>query len=237
MCHSPSLDSNVPPLRGELPDNVNAMGSSKRSTQLQIRSLFPTIVAEIDHPDPEPLNANLLRFIRRVRDEMPPEQRATTISQGWRSKSDLLEHDVPEIRALRQFLDQSIRSYLSYWTNQTGAQQVLARLKHRYKGWAVILSENGYQHQHVHSRTDLTGVYCVDRTIDRNSTDDNGGALTLIDPRIGRLSTRTSWESDLVSLQPVPGRLFLFPSFVPHRVEAVRGRGERVTINFDVLAV
>ena len=53
----------------------------------------------------------------------------------------------------------------------------------------------------------------------------------------GRLSTRTNWETDLVNLQPIPGRLFLFPSFVAHRVEAVVGRGERVTINIDVLAV
>ncbi len=205
--------------------------------EMRIRSIFPTIFAEIDHPEPEPLNANLLQFIHRIRDEMPSEQRATTICQGWRSRSDLLEHDVPEIQALRKFFDQSIRSYLNYWTSQTGAQQVLPRLKHRYKGWAVILSENGYQHQHVHSRTDLTGVYCVDHATDRDSRDNGGGALTLVDPRTGRLSTRTTWETDLVNLQPIPGRLFLFPSFVAHRVEAVVGRGERVTINIDVLAV
>lgn len=59
------------------------MDSATLSAKVQMRSVFPTLVAEIDHPDPEPLNALLLAFIRRIRDEAPPEQRATTISQGW----------------------------------------------------------------------------------------------------------------------------------------------------------
>ena len=71
----------------------------------------------------------------------------------------------------------------------------------------------------------------------RSDADNAGGALTLIDPRTGRLSTRTAWETDLVSLQPVPGRLFLFPSFVAHRVEPVLAPGERVTINFNTTVI
>jgi uncharacterized protein (TIGR02466 family) len=213
------------------------MDSATPPAKVQIRPVFPTFVAEIDHPDPAPLNALLLAYIRRIRDESPPEQRATTIRQGWRSKADLLEHDVPEVRSLRAFLDQSIQLYVNQWVNQSGAPQASRKLTHRYKGWAVILSEHGYQHQHVHSRTDLVGVYCVQRPETQTPGGDPGGALTLIDPCTGRLSTRTSWESDVVSLQPVPGRLILIPSFVAHRVEAVTVPGERITINLDVIVV
>jgi hypothetical protein len=110
------------------------MDSATLSAKVQIRPLFPTLVAEIDHPDPAPLNALLLAFIRRIRDEAPPEQRATTISQGWRSKADLLEHDVPEVRSLRAFLDQSIQLYVNQWVNQSGAPKASRKLMHRYKG-------------------------------------------------------------------------------------------------------
>ncbi len=213
------------------------MESPIPSINMQIRPVFPTLIAEIDLLDSGPLNSLLLAFIRRIRDEAPQEQRATTINQGWRSKGNLLEYDVPEIRSLRAFFDQSIQSYVNYWVNQSGSSQASRRLMHRYKGWAVVLSEHGYQHQHVHSRTDLVGVYCVQRPGTQTAGSDPGGALTLIDPRTGRLSTRTSWESDLVSLQPVPGRLFLIPSFVAHRVEAVTAPGERITINLDVIVV
>ena len=64
------------------------------SVEFRVRPVFPTLVGEVDHPDPVALNTALAAFIHRVRDEAPPEQRATTISQGWRSTSDLLEHDV-----------------------------------------------------------------------------------------------------------------------------------------------
>ena len=211
------------------------MESVTPSIKVQFRPLFPTLIAEIEHPDPGPLNSRLLAFIRKIRDELPPEERATTINRGWRSKSNLLDHDVPEISSLRAFFDESIATYVNYWAKQFGSSQ--RALMHRYKGWAVVIEEHGYQHQHVHSRTDLVGVYCVQRPEAEIVGSDPGGALTLIDPRTGRLSTRTNWETDLVHLQPVPGRLFLIPSFVAHRVEAVTAPGERITINFDAIVV
>ena len=211
------------------------MESAPPEIKVHFRPLFPTLVAEIDHPDPGPLNSSLLAFIQQIREELPPEERATTINRGWRSKSNLLEHDVPEIRSLRHFFDQCITTYVGYWAKQHGSLQ--PKLAHRYKGWAVVIEEHGYQHQHVHSRTDLVGVYCVQRPEAEIVGSDPGGALTLIDPRTGRQSTRTSWETDLVHLQPVPGRLFLIPSFVAHRVEAVTAPGERITINFDAIVV
>ena len=204
------------------------------SMKVGLRRLFPTLVAEIDHPDPAELNVRLAAFIRRVRDEDPPEKRGSTVHGGWRSTSALLKHDVPEIRAIRAFFDKGIEAYFSSWASEARTPYTSSAFTQRYKGWAVILSEGGYQQQHVHSRMDLVGVYCVERPRSPEG-DSTGGELTLIDPRTGRLSTRAAWETELVSLAPVPGRLFLFPSFVAHRVERVLAPGERVTINFDVI--
>jgi hypothetical protein len=207
------------------------------SIEMRVRPVFPTLIAEFDHPNPDSLNQRLGSFVQGTRDSGPKENRATTISQGWRSKSDLLDYDVPEIHELRSFFDQCVQSYVRYWAGHDGIAGAPSQFTHRYKGWAVVLDQCGFQHQHVHSRTDLVGVYCVHRPASTPEFPDVGGALTLVDPCTGRLSTQTAWESSIVALQPTPGRLFLLPSYVAHRVETLIAPGERMTINFDTIVL
>ncbi len=207
------------------------------SIEMRMNSVFCTPVAEFDHPDCGELNGSLATFIHQLREKGLGESRASTIRSGWRSKRDLLDYDAPPIRAFRGFVDGCLQSYVKHWSTLDGLASVPQQFSHRYKGWAVILEEGGYQQQHLHSRTDIVGVYCVSVPAPTSGVPDVGGQLTLIDPRPGRLSTRTSWESELVSLDPRPGRLILMPSYVAHRVETLLAPGERVTINFDSIVL
>jgi uncharacterized protein (TIGR02466 family) len=204
---------------------------------MQMRSIFPTPVGEYDHPDATSLNAGLTEFVHKVRDQGPTESRESAIRSGWRSRSDLLDYDAAPIRAFRSFVDQCLHSFVERWVNFDRLPHVPRRLSHRYKGWAVILEQGAYQQQHVHSRTDLVGVYCVGVPQPTPDFPEVGGQLTLVDPRSGRLSTRTSWETDLVMLEPQPGRLILMPSYIPHRIEPLLAPGERMTINFDTIVL
>ena len=203
----------------------------------RMRSVFSTLIAEFDHPKGEELNVSLAAFVHEVRDKGPKELRASTIRDGWRSSSELLDYDAPPIHAFRSFVDQCLQAYVMHWANFDHLANVPQQFSHRYKGWAVILEQGGYQQQHVHSRTDLVGVYCVGMPAATPDFPHVGGQLTLIDPRSGRLSTRTSWETDLVMLEPQPGRLFMMPSYVAHRIEPLLAPGERMTINFDTIVL
>lgn len=201
-------------------------------TGLGITVLFPTLLGEAEFPDAAGLNRELAAYIRS-REQLDRDYSAfTTVRHGWQSAPDVFEADVPAIGALRGFVDQHIEAFLHEWGRVSFNQSAPRRFRYSYAGWAVILRQGGFQHEHVHTKTDLIGVYYVE--VPAESSDGPSGNLTFIDPRGGRLASRAIWESPQYSSRPKPGKLLLFPSFMPHRVDQVGGHGERISINFDV---
>ena len=202
------------------------------SQGLYVQSLFPTIVGHADFDSASELNPRIAAYLLACERREEGVARRTTVRHGWQSTLGLLERDVEEMRALKAFFNRSIEGWLAENGRRHLGGSAPTAFSYSYQGWAVILRRGGFQHEHVHTRTDLVGVYCVATPLDQAKRP--SGHLTLMDPRAGRLAARPSWETDRVEIEPVPGRLVLFPSFLPHRVEEVELPGERITINFDV---
>jgi uncharacterized protein (TIGR02466 family) len=200
---------------------------------LRLHALFPTLVGEADHPDAEALNANLVDYVRWRERQEPDRSPLTTVNHGWQSGLDLLDADVPAIHALKRFINHHVELFLAEWGRLMHSASAPSSFRYDYRGWAVILRQGGFQHEHLHSRTNLVGVYYAQVPAVPPGVV-AGGALSLTDPRGGRLATRAMWDVDRIALQPVAGRLLLFPSFLAHRVEQVLAPGERISINFDV---
>lgn len=196
---------------------------------MRLSPMFPTLVGDVVLPDAAALNGELAAWLRdRARTEEDRSPR-TTVNVGWQSGLDLLDDPFPPLQALRSFFHAQVAEYLEQAGRCHHAADAPTRFTFDTVGWAVILRPGGFQHEHVHTRTQLVGVYWVEvpeALADR-------GALDLGDPRAGRVYGRSAWELDRVSLLPTAGRLVLFPSFVPHRVHQVAG-GDRISINFDV---
>lgn len=200
---------------------------------LHFHALFPTLVGEIELPGADALNAELASYIHWREQQEFNHSSLTTVNQGWQSGLDLLDAEVPPIQTLRRWINQHVEAFLAEWGRLTHSAAAPRAFRYSYRGWAVILRQGGFQHEHVHSRTNLVGVYYVQvPTLPPGA--EPGGALSLTDPRAGRLATRAMWDVDRIALQPVAGKLVLFPSFLPHRVEQLRAPGERISINFDV---
>jgi uncharacterized protein (TIGR02466 family) len=200
--------------------------------RLQINVLFPTLLGEVHRPDHAALNADLAVYVRererRDRDFSP----FTAVNQGWQSGPDFLDAEIPPIQALKHFINLQIEAFLQEWGRVSFTADMPRSFRYRYAGWAVILRQGGFQHEHVHTKTDLIGVYHVE--IPDSPADLGTGNLTLIDPRAGRVATRAIWENAQHSVRPCPGTLLLFPSFLPHRVDQMQAPGERISINFDI---
>lgn len=201
--------------------------------KLEILSIFPTLVGTAELPDSIDLNHDLASFIRSCEHQNEDYTSLSTVIGGWQSGPDFLDADIPAIRTLRKFIERSIDAFLLKWTPES-LDVIPATLHYFYVGWAVILRLGAFQHEHVHARKDLVGVYYVEVPAPAN---DAAGRLTLTDPRSGRVASASIWESTQLSFQPQPGKLFIFPSFVPHRVDQVREPGERISINFDITLV
>jgi uncharacterized protein (TIGR02466 family) len=206
--------------------------SSPADGRLQVTPVFPTLIAESHNPDGEAMNRDLAAFVRE-RERMDRDQSPfTTVNHGWQSGLDLLDAPLPAVTAFRAWINRQIEAYLNVWGGASFSPGAPRRFRYEYTGWAVILRTGGFQHEHVHSKTDLVGVYYVEVPPPQEGT--RPGALTLLDPRAGRVAARSVWESVQHAVLPEAGKLVMFPSFVPHRVDQLTARGERISINFDV---
>jgi tetratricopeptide (TPR) repeat protein len=98
--------------------------------------------------------------------------------------------------------------------------------------WALLFRGPGHQVAHHHPGCWLTGVYYVSAR--RDSAEPGGGHPGVI--RIGVLPAGTGVEPPwpVLEIEPVPGTLLLFPSFVPHETVPPGDGAERISVAFDV---
>jgi uncharacterized protein (TIGR02466 family) len=199
---------------------------------LKINVLFPTLVGETEFPACEALNRDLAGYIRNQQQNGRNYSQFTSVNNGWQSSLNLLDSDFPAIQTLKHFINDQVEIFLKEWGKVSFSSSSPSTFQYSYISWAVILKQGGFQHEHVHTKTDLVGIYYVEvPTVPPAGT---SGNLTLIDPRSGRLSSRSKWETTQYSIRPKPGMFLLFPSFLSHRVNQVEAAGERMSINLDV---
>lgn len=101
--------------------------------------------------------------------------------------------------------------------------------------WCTVLRSQGYQHGHIHPTSWLSGVYYL--RLPRRRADaaerespDRAGWI-----EFGRTPEHypAGDQGEIRYVDPKPGTLVLFPSFVYHRTVAFDSDDERATIAFD----
>lgn len=199
---------------------------------LKINILFPTLLGETEFPGCEALNQDLAAYIRNLEQNERDYSQFSTVNHGWQSSLNFLDSGVPAIQTLKHFINNQIEIFLKEWGKASFSSSTPSTFHYSYKGWAVILRQGGFQYEHVHTKTDLVGVYYVEVPTAPSAAE--SGNLTLIDPRSGRVASRSIWETAQYTVRPKPGMFLLFPSFLPHRVNQVQAAGERISINLDV---
>jgi tetratricopeptide (TPR) repeat protein len=100
--------------------------------------------------------------------------------------------------------------------------------------WALLFRAGGHQLPHHHPGCWLTGVYYVSA---RRDSPRPGAPF----PGIIRIGGLPDWAGvappwPLLEVEPVPGTLLLFPSFVPHETVPPGEGAERISVAFDVAA-
>ena len=104
----------------------------------------------------------------------------------------------------------------------------------RLRAWAVVVRGGGRQVSHIHPDGWLSGVYYVSvPSPDRD--DPRRGCLVLGSLEGKGLGVDPPWGTR--DIQPAPGRLVLFPSYVPHATLPTQSGDARTCISFDVTPV
>jgi Flp pilus assembly protein TadD len=102
----------------------------------------------------------------------------------------------------------------------------------RLHAWAVVYPGDGRQMSHIHDDGWLSGVYYV--TVPKISNGDpRAGCLVLGSLEHNGPSVDPPWGTR--DIRPVPGRLVLFPSYLPHATIPTKSTDQRICISFDVI--
>ena len=153
-----------------------------------------------------------------------------SLRHGSQTQADLTRSDDPVVRALFAALDGPIRAHIAGLG--PGADPVRRRQAggHRIvSAWSVLLAPGGYHRDHVHPEGWLSSAFYV--ALPDAIGRDREGWLALGRPGI---PTRPVLPP-LRHLQPVPGHLALFPSYLWHGTEPFGGAAPRLTVAFDVV--
>jgi uncharacterized protein (TIGR02466 family) len=96
--------------------------------------------------------------------------------------------------------------------------------------WAVVYRGDGHQIAHIHPEGWMSGVYYV--SVPRKLCEKPPGSLVLGAMEMEGLNIDPPWG--IREIEPAPGRLVLFPSYVPHATIPTRSADKRICIAFDV---
>jgi uncharacterized protein (TIGR02466 family) len=194
---------------------------------------FATPIVRRQWPGAAEVNEGLKKAIFEREKSEPSSGRS--VVGGWHSRDDLLDWPYPEIRTLSGWIGAAIQEMTQFARPDIG-QSGPVQIDLDGGAWANVLRSGAYHKIHNHPDCDWSGVYYVATgEADPNAPADNG-MIEFLDPRMGATSPGPGGPEAMPKLRiaPVPGLMLIFPSWLYHYVNAFQGKGERISIAFNV---
>jgi uncharacterized protein (TIGR02466 family) len=191
---------------------------------------FGTPISTYLWPDSDALNVELRNVILEKEKAEKGIKRSNV--GGWHSKPDLL---VWEADCTRQLKDR-LAAFTLDLTRLVTTLDGLRKINLQMEGWANVSRRGHYNSVHDHPGTAWSGVYYVSRG-EPDGDDPCNGKLELLDPRAGVNILGAQQQSVLEGrylVEPMPGLMVMFPSWLKHMVHPFHGSGERISISFNI---
>jgi uncharacterized protein (TIGR02466 family) len=197
---------------------------------MTVRRLFVTQLYEAEIADQALLDA-LAHSIRSLaRDDQAgrgwsKENRYAGYT-SYASLNDLPRRD-PSIADLAKLLARHALRFAEDCAFDLGRKPKLDSL------WANLLKSGGHHSGHVHPNSIISGTFYVE-------VPNGSGAIRFEDPRSPLMMAAPPREKDapdelhpFVSIEPRPGLLLMWESWLRHEVLPGSGKGERLSISFN----
>lgn len=197
------------------------------SNTLATVSIFPTQILNYLWKDVEILNDELIEVI--FEKEHTTESMTLSNAGGFHSSCDLFAWDYPCVETLRQM----VNSLIMHMAGLSGLKDGY-EIDISISSWVNIVRNGHYHIPHNHPNNFWSGVYYVDAGIP-DETIENNGLFEFCDPRTGSdMITVKSMSPVRYQVKANPGLMMMFPSFVTHYVHPFIGKGERISIAFNI---
>jgi uncharacterized protein (TIGR02466 family) len=211
-------------------------------------ALWPTPLGIHDYPAAADFNPQLARMLMALR-LAQQAQRGEAAGAFFASDDDLLQRvKLPEWQAFVGFVVASLRDTVRAanrhaWPAEGAAAGLDLRIA--IEGmWFQFSREGAFHDLHTHGNCSWSGVYCVqvDDDAERIAHPVYGAAHGVTRFQGPRFQALAGAHVDLgnaylqpphVDIAPHPGRLVVFPSWLPHQALPYAGRTERLIISFN----
>lgn len=190
----------------------------------QLLHLFPSQVLRVSWPQAQILNPDLIQEIFALREKLPSVSKTNV--GGWHSPSILQECHEP---ALREFIS-AIPQHLSAWAQHYFALEApLDSGLWQMEVWANC-NETGHfnkAHDHFRSGVVVSAFYYL-----RCGGADVGGETVFINQQSCPLNVHSPipLREQSFSVTPQDGDMYIFPSWLGHRVNPYRGQQTRISL-------
>jgi uncharacterized protein (TIGR02466 family) len=190
---------------------------------MAVRSLFPTLLYEAEIGDAGLLD-ELAHSIRSLaRDDTAgarwSREKAYAGYTSYASLNDLPKRD-PIIADLGKLLNRHAAKFADDAGLDLGRKPRLDSL------WVNLLKPGGHHSAHIHPHSVISGTFYVEVPA-------GSGPIRFEDPRLPLMMAAPTREETFVTVEPRPGLLLLWESWLRHEVLPARGKGDRLSISFN----
>ena len=197
----------------------------------RLLSIFPTTILQRRLEGMEEANRQLEALVMEIAAREPNATAGTTTEGGFQTKEDLFQRDNPGIAALKPHIFSAVQDYAGLLIRQELSRPP-QKVDFILWGWAVIYKAGHTQGLHVHPNANVSGVYYVSAPASTLEPGD-AGKISFYDPRPRATMTQLPFQVTRQRIAPVPGDMYLFPSWLEHSVSAFQGDGARICIAFN----
>ena len=138
---------------------------------------------------------------------------------SYASLNDLPRRD-PTIAELSKLLSRHAATFAKECALELSRKPKLDSL------WVNLLRSGGHHSGHIHPNSIISGTFYVE--VPRGS-----GAIRFEDPRLPLMMAAPPREGTFVTVEPRPGLLLMWESWLRHEVLPSTGKGERSSISFN----
>lgn len=188
-----------------------------------MRELFPTRLYEADLDD-QTLLDELSHSIRSLSQDDSAGRKWSEEHRyaGYTSYASL--DDLPRRDPVVSDLVKILGKHAAEFARESGFD--LKRKLRLDSLWVNLLKSSGHHTAHIHPNSVISGTFYVEVPV-------GSGAIRFEDPRLPLMMAAPVRAESFVTLQPRPGLLLMWESWLRHEVLPGTGRGERLSISFN----
>jgi len=188
-----------------------------------VRRLFATLLYEAEIGD-ERLLGELAHSIRALASDDTAGRRWCKEKRysGYTSYASL--NDLPRRDPAFAELAKRLKKHAAQFADECAFD--LQRRPRLDSLWANLLKSAGQHSGHIHPHSLISGTFYVE-------VPPGSGAIRFEDPRLPLMMSAAPRGETFVTVEPRPGLLLMWESWLRHEVLPGRGRGERLSISFN----